>query len=53
MWSTRSGRTSGRSTEMGGFRPFDVEPGEKAFGYVDVIDNLAVKAEMPVGSSTA
>ena len=34
---------------MGGFRPFDVEPGEKAFGYVDVIDNLAVRAEMPVG----
>ncbi|MCW3979463.1 MAG: succinylglutamate desuccinylase/aspartoacylase family protein [Candidatus Bathyarchaeota archaeon] len=33
----------------GGFDPFGVRPGEKAFGYVDVIDNLAVRAEMPVG----
>ena len=34
---------------MGGFNPLDVEPGEKAFGYVDVIDNLAVSTGMPVG----
>ncbi len=34
---------------MGGFDPFGVGPGEKAFGYVDVVDNLAVQADMPIG----
>jgi predicted deacylase len=31
------------------FNPFDVKPGEKKFGYVKVIDNLAIRFEMPVG----
>ncbi|HUS78638.1 MAG TPA: succinylglutamate desuccinylase/aspartoacylase family protein [Patescibacteria group bacterium] len=48
MSSTRSARKSGRLTRMG-FDPFAVKSGEKAFGYVDVIDNLAVSARMPVG----
>ena len=34
---------------MGGFKPLKVKPGEKAFGYVKVVDNLAVEFEMPVG----
>jgi len=34
---------------MGGFQPLDVGSGEKAFGYVKVMDNLATKVEMPVG----
>jgi predicted deacylase len=33
----------------GGFDPFGVRPGEKKFGYVKVVDNLAVKFDMPVG----
>jgi predicted deacylase len=34
---------------MGGFEPLEVKSGEKAFGYVKVLDNLAAKVEMPVG----
>ena len=34
---------------MGGFKPSEVRPGEKSFGYVKVLDNLAAKVEMPVG----
>lgn len=34
---------------MGGFKPLEVGPGEKAFGYVGVVDNLAVEFDMPVG----
>jgi predicted deacylase len=34
---------------MGGFKPLEVKPGEKVFGYVKVLDNLAAKVEMPVG----
>ncbi len=34
---------------MGGFDPSGVGPGEKAFGYVEVVDNLAAQADMPVG----
>ncbi len=34
---------------MGGFDPFVVGRGEKAFGYADVVDNLAAQADMPVG----
>ena len=34
---------------MGGFDPFGVGPGEKAFGYVEVVDNLAAHTDMPVG----
>jgi len=34
---------------MAGFRPFKVKPGEKDFGYVEVINNLAARADMPVG----
>jgi predicted deacylase len=31
------------------FDPFDVKPGEKKFGYVKIVDNLAIRFEMPVG----
>ncbi|MBC8223568.1 succinylglutamate desuccinylase/aspartoacylase family protein, partial [Candidatus Bathyarchaeota archaeon] len=34
---------------MGDFKPLEVEPGSKDFGYVNVLDNLAAKVEMPVG----
>jgi predicted deacylase len=34
---------------MGGFDPFGVGPREKAFGYVEVVDNPAAQADMPVG----
>ena len=34
---------------MGGFEPLEVGPGKKAFGYVEVMDNLAAKVEMPIG----
>jgi predicted deacylase len=34
---------------LGGFKPLEVKPGEKAFGYVKVVDNLAVEFDMPVG----
>ena len=34
---------------MGDFKPLEVEPGRKEFGYVNVLDNLAAKVEMPVG----
>jgi len=34
---------------MDDFKPLEVEPGSKDFGYVRVLDNLAAKVEMPVG----
>jgi len=34
---------------MGRFEPLEVGPGEKAFGYVEVMDNLATRVKMPVG----
>jgi len=34
---------------MSEFKPLEVKQGEKAFGYVNVLDNLAAKVEMPVG----
>jgi len=34
---------------LAGFKPFEVGEGEKAFGYVDVVDNLAARAQIPVG----
>jgi predicted deacylase len=34
---------------MGDFKPLDVEPGRKDFGYIKVLDNLASKVEMPLG----
>ncbi|MCW4048434.1 MAG: succinylglutamate desuccinylase/aspartoacylase family protein [Candidatus Bathyarchaeota archaeon] len=34
---------------MNMFNPLDVKPGEKQFGYVDVVDNLAVNIKMPFG----
>ncbi len=34
---------------MGDFDPLAIEPGEKGFGYVEVMDNLAAQADMPVG----
>ena len=33
----------------GGFDPFGVKPGEKDFGYINVVDSLAAKFDMPVG----
>ena len=34
---------------MGGFKPLEVRPGEKSFGYIKVLNNLATRVEMPVG----
>ena len=34
---------------MGDFDPFAIEPGEKAFGYVEVVDNPVAQADIPVG----
>lgn len=31
------------------FEPFSVKPGEKKFGYIKIIDNLAINFDMPVG----
>lgn len=31
------------------FKPFEVERGRKAFGRIEVVDNLAAEADMPVG----
>jgi len=32
-----------------GFNPVNVEEGDKKFGYINVVDTLAIKVDMPVG----
>jgi len=31
------------------FKPFEVKKGEKKFGYIEIVDNLALSVKMPVG----